>query len=188
MTMAFTLSAAPGTDLWRKPPTTDISNATATSIHATIPQTAFVRAKISFSAVWGHRYDQGGLVLRLSKAGQPDRWVKTGVEFYNDRAFISTVGCDRYADWSIYPTGDEDANGNWTIEVKRENDENGKSLWVYWLNGKERVPLREVAWFFGEEGDWDISVSAMAARPASMEVTGGSELEVKFWGIEIDTQ
>lgn len=44
-----------------------------------------------------------------------------------------------------------------TVEARRERDELGKSLWVYWIvrdgEGKEveRRPLREVNWIFAEE-------------------------------------
>jgi len=71
------------------------------------------------------------------------------------------------------------------MEVRRESDENGKSLWVYWIKDGERIPVREVAWFFAGEEDWDVGVGAMACRPASSEVTGGESLEVKFWDFEL---
>jgi len=112
-----------------------------------------------------------------------------GIEQYNGKPYISTVGCDNYADWSIYPVDSGvDGEGEFTIEVRREGDKNGKGLWVYWIKGEERVPLREIAWFFGEEEDWNISVGALVARPATAKDSNGEDLEVKFWGFEIDTQ
>lgn len=126
------------------------------------------------------------MLLHLTKAGTDikDRWLKTGVEFYNNKPYISTVGCDGFADWSIYPVDGE--LEEYTMEVRREEDENGTSLWVYLVaKGEERIPLREVAWFFANEEGWDVSVGAMACRPAATEVVGGESLEVKFWDFDL---
>ncbi len=80
-----------------------------------------------------------------------------------------------------------------TIELRREGDELGTSLWVYELvlgsdgQVEERRPLREVTWFFAEEDGWQLEVSAMAARPASKEtVVGPTELVVSFEGAEVE--
>lgn len=69
--------------------------------------------------------------------------------------------------------------------MRREGDENGKGLWVYWVKDGEILPIREVAWFFAGEEDWNIGVGAMACRPSKEDVTNGEELEVKFWGFEL---
>lgn len=182
---AFTITASPSTDIWRKPPTTDDFNA-PTNMAPIIPLTSFLSSKITFSLPCKYRYDQGGLLLHLTKAGAKDRWLKTGVEFYNGKPFVSTVGCDGFADWSIYPTDlDASKDVEVTVEVRREGDENGKGLWVYWIKGEERLPLREVAWFFAAEEEWNIGVGAMACRPAKNEATNGESLEVKFWDFEL---
>lgn len=51
-----------------------------------------------------------------------------------------------------------------TVEVRRETDELGTSLWVYEVvPGKEEEPLRECTWWFAEEGEgWAVDVRAMA--------------------------
>lgn len=49
------------------------------------------------------------------------------------------------------------------------------------------MPIREVAWFFAEE-DWNVSVGAMACRPAASEAVGGESLEVKFWDFELEQE
>lgn len=149
------------------------------------------------------RYDQAGLLLVLTSPGEEGKqtqWLKTGIEFYEGKPRLSTVGCDRWADWSIATitdtaspssnsTGSE--HGEITIEVRREGDELGKSLWVYYLvldadgSVKERLPLREVNWFFASDGDEvRIQVGAFAARPERKEGVG--DLEVKFWGFEVE--
>ncbi|KAB8303514.1 hypothetical protein EYC80_004925 [Monilinia laxa] len=181
----FTITASSSTDIWRKPPTTDSFNA-PTNMAPNIPLTSFLSSKITFSLPCKYRYDQAGLLLHLTKIGSKDRWLKTGVEFYNDKPFLSTVGCDNFADWSIYPTGlDASKNVEVTVEVRREGDENGKGLWVYWVKNGESIPLREVAWFFDAEEEWDIGVGAMACRPAKGNATDEENLEVKFWDFEL---
>lgn len=42
-------------------------------------------------------YDQAGLMIRLDAT----RWVKTGVEFSDGEAFLSTVVTDGKSDWSV---------------------------------------------------------------------------------------
>lgn len=134
-------------------------------------------------------------MLHLTRAGSTDRWLKTGVEFYQDKVYLSTVSTLTYSDWSITPPTTGDNVKSTTIEVRREVDELGSSLWVYELvlgdSGEvlERQPLREVTWFLAEEDGWEVSVSAMAARPAKKEsVVGTKELAVKFEGAEVDVR
>jgi hypothetical protein len=42
-------------------------------------------------------YDQAGLIVRIDER----RWVKTGVEFTDGEAFLSTVVTDGRSDWSV---------------------------------------------------------------------------------------
>lgn len=182
------LWAPPSTDIWRKPPSTDVFDAPS-NMRAREPLSSFTSARVSFAAQWRYRYDQGGLLLHLTKPGEQDRWLKTGVEFYNEKPFMSTVGCDKWADWSIAPTsGDEK---NFTVEARRESDELGVSLWVYRLildeDGKEleRLPLREAPWFFADQDGWSIATGVYAARPAEAAVTNEEKLKVRFWDLRI---
>ena len=69
------------------------------------------------------------------------------------------------------------------MELCRETDENGVSLWVYWVKNGERVPVREVAWFFADLEGWQVEVGVMAARPAKPE--GGGDLKATFWDFEV---
>lgn len=103
------------------------------------------------------------------------KWIKAGVEFFNDRPRLSTVCCDNFADWSVaplFPTAAEEAavtagKEAVTVTVRREEDENGVGLWVYHLHGDEKVPMREIAWVYPEGGEgWELEVSALVARPA----------------------
>jgi hypothetical protein len=139
---------------------------------------------VTFWAPWSERYDQAGLLLvprpassspPTSSSPAPDKWVKTGIEYYQDQPQLSTVGCDRWADWSIGPLSKPvDPARGVTLEAVREADENGKSVWVYQLvvdpatgEVRERVPLREICWILADEddGEWVLDVTPLVARP-----------------------
>jgi regulation of enolase protein 1 (concanavalin A-like superfamily) len=156
----FNLSAPADTDIWYKPPTHKVF--TAPTHPAPLPQydlQSFQRAQLTFTLPPGdqlRQYDQAGLLLHLTKSGSDppqEKWVKTGIEWYYGKPYVSTVGCNVWSDWSVVPldgfTGNADQPSA-TIEARRENDPLGKSLWVYRLvrdaEGKEveRQPLREV--------------------------------------------
>ncbi|KAJ3733409.1 hypothetical protein DFJ43DRAFT_232037 [Lentinula guzmanii] len=200
MSSTFTIIAPPLTDIWRKPPSTNSFNApTHALLPGPTPLASFHSARITFSGAWTTRYDQCGLLLHLTQTGSSDRWLKTGVEFYQGKPYLSTVATLTYSDWSITPpTAGENLNpktSTTTIEVRRESDELGSSLWVYELvlggSGEilERHPLREVTWFFAEEEGWEVSVSAMAARPAKKEdVVGRKELVAEFKDVQVDVR
>jgi uncharacterized protein len=55
--------------------------------------TASVRVEGEFQTL----YDQAGLMVRLDER----RWVKTGVEYTDGEAFLSTVVTDGRSDWSV---------------------------------------------------------------------------------------
>ena len=55
--------------------------------------TATVRIQGEFRSL----YDQAGLMVRIDEK----RWVKTGVEFTDAEAFLSTVVTDGKSDWSV---------------------------------------------------------------------------------------
>ncbi|KAF2141923.1 uncharacterized protein K452DRAFT_287114 [Aplosporella prunicola CBS 121167] len=164
-------------------------------ISAPVPLKTFNRARLTLSGRWTTQYDQGGLLLHLTQPGAAassgsDRWLKTGIEYYQSRAFLSTVATQTYSDWSVMPPADGESKSV-TVEVRREGDALGTSLWVYELvlgddgQVKERRPLRECTWWFAEEDGWVIDVRAMAARPASKADVGG-DLVVTFQDVEID--
>ncbi|OAK96115.1 hypothetical protein IQ06DRAFT_296920 [Phaeosphaeriaceae sp. SRC1lsM3a] len=198
----FTLSAPPGTDVWRKAPSTNAFNAsTYPKELPTVNLTNFQRARLTFAlppANQLRQYDQAGLLLHVTKPGVPDnqtKWVKTGIEFYYGKPYVATVGCDAWADWSLTPNPDFKDNStrpSATIEARRERDDLGKSLWVYWIvkdaEGKEveRRPLREVNWIFADEEGWSVSIAGYVCRPT--KEGGDGELVADFAeGVEIET-
>ncbi|KKA28347.1 hypothetical protein TD95_000178 [Thielaviopsis punctulata] len=169
--------AQPGTDVWRKPPHTDIFN-------------VFSSACLTFSATWTNRYDQAGLLLLLRPAYSapdqpPAKWIKTGVEFYMDAPQLSTVVCERWADWSVAPAPPSSAfHKRVTIMIKAEQDEHGKSLWVYHVDHEgAKSPLREICGVYGDDGvDWQLEVGYMAARP---DRNATDDLKVDFHNFEV---
>ncbi|KAI0816702.1 hypothetical protein GGR55DRAFT_628256 [Xylaria sp. FL0064] len=183
-TSSFTLRANPGTDIWRKPPTTNVWNAPI-SRTVTGQLKKFRSARVTFWAPWTERYDQAGLLLVPRRAASsppttvaPEKWLKTGIEYYHGQPQLSTVGCDRFADWSIGPlTRPVDPERGVTLEIVREGDEHGRSLWIYQLvldgsTGEvvERLALREVCWILADEDEdggegWVLDVSPLIARP-----------------------
>ncbi|KAI1413593.1 hypothetical protein F5Y13DRAFT_26613 [Hypoxylon sp. FL1857] len=200
---AFVLEAAPGTDIWRKPPSTNIWNAPISRTSSGLLK-KFQSARVTFWADWTERYDQAGLLLvpkpsSSAAISPPEKWIKTGVEFYFGRPQLSTVGCDRFADWSVGPltlTANEvepAKAGGVTIEVVREGDEHGKSFWVYRLvldaegHVVERIPLREICWVLADEdetggNEWLLDVSPLVARP---EKKATESLKVNFKTFEV---
>lgn len=117
-----------------------------------------------------HQYDQAGLLLTLTKPGTSQRkWIKTGIEYFNNHPRYATVGCDAFSDWSLAPVQDEAAvksgDKSATIIVEKENSELGLSWWIFQVDDAgEKMPLRQFCWPFGEEG-WQVEVGAAVARP-----------------------
>ncbi|KAK3306686.1 uncharacterized protein B0T15DRAFT_510038 [Chaetomium strumarium] len=207
-TDTFTITAGPGTDIWRKPPTTDVFNAPTAlpppgvqPLRNSGPLTSFLSARISFNFTAQEQYDQGGILLSFfrrnadksaNKAdGPPPKWIKSGIEFYNGAPRLSTVSCDNWADWSVADLNREGGGGKgkeigWTtIQIEKDKDGNGTGVWVYRVVEEtgEKIPLREICWVFGDSPEeWEVEVYAMAARPEK-EVDGG--LVVEFAGFEV---
>lgn len=120
------------------------------------------------------QYDQAGLLLSLRQpetaesTSPPPKWIKTGVEFYNNHPRAATVACDAFADWSLAPlTRSSGQDEGWvTVAIENGKDELGKSFWVYQLVGDDKIPLREICWPFGNGGGaWEVTVEAYACRP-----------------------
>ncbi|KAK4150787.1 hypothetical protein C8A00DRAFT_36614 [Chaetomidium leptoderma] len=127
-TNTFTITAGPGTDIWRKPPTTDVFNAPIAlpppneggggprPLRTTGPLTSFLSARLSLNFTPQQQYDQGGILLSFHRrhtttttttpsstttASPPQKWIKSGIELYNGHPRLSTVSCDNWADWSV---------------------------------------------------------------------------------------
>ncbi|PYH94134.1 hypothetical protein BO71DRAFT_399191 [Aspergillus ellipticus CBS 707.79] len=172
----FTIRAAPSTDVWSKPPSTEAFNAPI--LYQTVPLKSFKRARVAFDALWQQNYDQGGLIIVLNGTGGTRKWVKTGIELTRGRPHLSTVTKDRWADWSLQPlpSGGRAA----TLELVREPD---NSLWVYLVEGIQKSPLREVTWVFEEPDVQEFWIGLYAARPSRE----GGDLEVNFGHMVVES-
>ncbi|RPB18825.1 hypothetical protein L211DRAFT_843270 [Terfezia boudieri ATCC MYA-4762] len=203
----ITLRTPPKTDLWRKPPSLNVS--TAPTLYTKVPLSKFKSAKVTASSNWNTLYDQGGLALFLGPPPGEDgstkgQWVKSGIEYVFEKPNVGTVAADIWADWSLAPVpnvGDDYAKGDEvsvTIEVEREMVDGNKeaSLWVYKVNPKsgKRQGVREVTWVFKEDtgaeegkGSTELWVGIYTARPTVPEGVGreNEELEVDFKDFEI---
>ncbi len=131
---------------------------------------------------WSRLYDQGGLILVLKDKSVEEKedlkWVKTGIEFYQEEVYVGTVGADRWADWSLLQVGIKDGKSV-TLEIER--DAEADTLWVYVVEGTRRHPIREVTWVLSEP-DVEAWVGVYAASPKP----DGKELEVRFDGWELE--
>ncbi|KZF20542.1 hypothetical protein L228DRAFT_213211 [Xylona heveae TC161] len=170
----FTITANPGTDLWRKPPSTSRFNVPFLHTRAT-PLASLQRARVRVSAYWKTLYDQGGLAIFSGYR----IWIKAGIEFTHGRPNVSVVATDRWSDWSLSPMPQPN-NGDVTIEMIREKD---GSLWIYVIEADgEKRPVREVTWAFDSQDKAECWVGAFAAKPSNE----AGNLEVQFDGLEIE--
>ncbi|KDN44435.1 hypothetical protein RSAG8_05482, partial [Rhizoctonia solani AG-8 WAC10335] len=183
----ITVNASPGTDLWRKPPSTTSTNAPAYVTYR--PLKKFKRARATVSADWTRLYDQGGLAFYINSQGldgeKYESWVKTGIEMFDGKPNVGTVATPSggYSDWSLVPAAGKSA----TIEVAREAG--GPSLYVYLIEGEKKTLVREVTWVFQDKHDLLLGVGVYAARPTKVEgeESGNGELlPVRFDGLEIE--
>ena len=184
----FTLSpdASSPTDIWRKPGPPPVKTFNAPIIYKSLKLQSFQRARVTISAVWSNLYDQGGLVFVLPAAGvEPtdQKWVKTGIEFYQGKPYVSTVAADAWADWSLVSAPIHE--GGVTLEIERK--EKDDTLWIYVIDGQTKVPIREVTWVLSEPDAEVCWVGVYAATPT----IGGPDdeskpLNVKFEGWELE--
>ncbi|OWA52560.1 hypothetical protein BV898_17011 [Hypsibius exemplaris] len=169
----FTLSARPGTDIWRKnlliaaTPKLD-EDFTAPRFVGKVAVAGFVSATLTFNASWTRVYDQAGLVLVLPQpapgsSAKRQCWLKSGIEMLDGIAMLGATSA--------------------TIEISREpvNPTNGKgaSLHVDWIqpNGK-RILIRDITWMFEGDLSGEVEVGAYVARPIRLEEDAGTPSEL----------
>ncbi|CAE6359146.1 unnamed protein product [Rhizoctonia solani] len=178
----ITVNALPGTDLWRKPPSTNSVNGPAYLAHRLLNQ--FKRARMTVSAEWTRAYDHGGLVFHINSPGEKyQSWVKTGIEMFEGKPHVSTVATPEggYADLSLAVASGKSA----TIEVVAERPSMKISPFFCPL----RSGIRQVTWAFQENQDLLLGVGIFAARPTKTEgeETGkGEALVVSFEDLKIE--
>ena len=90
----LTVTTGEKTDFWRE----TYYGFTRDSGHfLAFPTADSFTAQIRVQGEFRTLYDQAGLMVRLDE----NRWVKSGVEFTDGEAFLSTVVTDGKSDWSV---------------------------------------------------------------------------------------
>ena len=125
----------------------------------------------------------------LPQKGGKSKWIKTGIEFYNGAPNVSTVACDRWADWSLSPLPEGDATGV-TMGMEREvlDEEATSVLVVYVMDGGKKRHVREITWVFedAEESERECWVGVLGGKPTRDMDDKEANLEVLFKGLEIE--
>lgn len=172
----FQIVAAPGTDIWDKPPATHSFN--APRIYRQIKTKSLKSVEVNLTSRWHDQYDQGGLVI-IVESEHHVRWIKTGIEFYNGRRWMSTVVKDSWSDWSVTAVEDD------SIVLRAEKAADG-SLWIYMLDTTgDPVPVREVTWWDAMDDNTTCKVGVYAAKPAPNGES--ADLVVEFKDLSIKT-
>ena len=114
---SLSMYVTPNTDCWRKTHygfTVD----DGPFYYATIGGEFEMRVKIK--GEYKSRYDQMGLMVRIDE----ENWIKTGVEYVNERINLSAVVTRHYSDWSM-------------VELKEKPD-------FVWLKVKRKLDTIEI--------------------------------------------
>ncbi|WP_434714542.1 DUF1349 domain-containing protein (plasmid) [Rhizobium sp. YTUHZ045] len=90
----LTMTTGEKTDFWRE---TYYGFTRDTGHFLAFPTGDSFTAQIRVQGEFRTLYDQAGLMVRIDES----RWVKTGVEFTDGEAFLSTVVTDGKSDWSV---------------------------------------------------------------------------------------
>lgn len=117
---------------------------------------------------------------------------------YDGEPKVSTVACDRWADWSLFPLSDAGGDRrSVTVQMERELKDwkPTSTLWVFVL-GEDgtKKPIREITWAFegvGEEEEKEKEeqecwVGIYAAKPTKDKDDKERGLEVVFHGLTIE--
>jgi len=187
-TMAYdqTIHAPPKTDLWSKPPNTNIQNAPNNLFPIDINR--FHSVRVTVSAEWSTLYDQGGLLISIPDENTT-KWVKAGFEYVSGKPYVGSVATSPWSDWALVPL--KETTCKVTIQLEREvkNGKRGESLWVYIIDEEtgEKQGIREITWWFRPGVSQESLIGVYAARPGIPQGTGREhdELVVKFEGFEV---
>lgn len=157
LTAGFSMKVEPSTDIWDAAPSTHRCNAPI--LYKSMPLANFSKVRSTVSAEFSDSYDQLGLIILIHSKDGGRKWIKSGIEYTNNKAFIGIVGKDRWPDWSL---AREIANGaEATIEMVREEI----GLGVYLVDGNTRQLLRELTWVFDGDGTEECCVGVYGAKP-----------------------
>jgi regulation of enolase protein 1 (concanavalin A-like superfamily) len=96
------MQSGPKTDFWR----VTHSGVVEDSGHFYYQrQAGDFEAEVKISGDYNALYDQAGLMVRVDEA----HWIKTGIEFIDNRQHVSAVVTREYSDWSVVALPDNPA-------------------------------------------------------------------------------
>jgi regulation of enolase protein 1 (concanavalin A-like superfamily) len=93
------VTAAEGSDAWRLTCYGFIHDSEH-ALLASFPSDSGM--EVEFTASFSHQFDQAGIFVRVS----PERWVKAGVEFADERPHVGAIVTNERSDWSLSPVPD----------------------------------------------------------------------------------
>ena len=175
----FQINCPPATDLYRKPPSTHLSNAPI--IYQSTTVGAFRSAGAGVSGAWQHDYDQGGLAIIAFLEDGSTKWVKAGVELVNGQPQLSVMATDRWSDWGVQPLPEHSFH---FVKIEFERDNSGSLLVWNTLPAGKRL-LRKVTWWAALSGRTRLWIGPYAARPHKGDE---NDLAVDFEDLSITVQ
>ncbi|EXJ88119.1 hypothetical protein A1O1_05047 [Capronia coronata CBS 617.96] len=187
LSSAFTLDAAPGTDIYATPLPGARHIFSAPIIHRRLSKASFQSARVTVRSKWSLQFDQGGLVFIIPSAQAPEpdsstaqakethpEWVKAGIEVNDGAAYVSVVAKsrDNWCDWSLTPVPGADqvlGERSEQLEVTLYMTRSKNALMVWIVSGEKDFLVRKIPWVFLDDNSRlsmeDILVGVYAARP-----------------------
>ncbi|KAK5714001.1 hypothetical protein LTR15_010907 [Elasticomyces elasticus] len=187
---AFSILAPPATDLWRPDDLPGSDNFTAPYITTSVQVGKFKSLKATVNVPWRTQFDQGGLLVIMplsaaeKAAGVKTRWVKGGIEYFEEAPALGVVGTDRFSDWSLAPMP---APPQSQTAATFEAVKNDTTLFIYVVVDGQQQALREVRWaFVGVDEEAELEVGVYAAKPTFDEGSDAG-IEVTFSDLVVET-
>lgn len=110
----LTVASAHDTDFWRKTHYGFIHN-NGNFYYYNKPISSNFTLSTKFVGKYEKLYDQTGIMVRLNEKV----WVKTGIEFFNDKIHVSAVVTNDYSDWNVIELSKEQYKGYLYIKMMR---------------------------------------------------------------------
>jgi regulation of enolase protein 1 (concanavalin A-like superfamily) len=146
---SLTLETAHGCDFWRRTQYGFIRDDGHFRAHEV---SGDFSATVEVEGRYETLYDQAGLMVRVDE----ERWMKCGIEFFEDRQFASVVVTREYSDWSVTPV--PGLPDRMRFRVTRSGD----TLEIFWSRPGEPWTMMRTAYLpMGAT----VKVGPMAASP-----------------------
>ncbi|CEI63611.1 unnamed protein product [Fusarium venenatum] len=103
---------------------------------------------LTISARYTCQYDQAGLAVILRHPLSPStKWIKLGIEYFDEEPRPSVSCCDNWADWCVasLPASTVAAVTEGSQSLTFSLEKNEGALWVFFHDPSGRkLPLREI--------------------------------------------